>query len=117
MSETKEWRPNCNGLSFDALGGDDATMLEVPFFEEEVFNPLLDLSGDQAPSPDSFSLAFWHFCWDVLKEESIGFFKNFHEKGRFVKSLNASFQVLFPKKGGLKTLRTLISLVVAFISC
>ncbi|RVW50221.1 hypothetical protein CK203_088017 [Vitis vinifera] len=29
-----EWRPNCNGLSFDALGGDDATMLEVPFLRK-----------------------------------------------------------------------------------
>ncbi|RVX14661.1 hypothetical protein CK203_011960 [Vitis vinifera] len=77
----EEWRPNCNGLSFDALGGDDATMLEVPFFEEEVFNPLLDLSGDKGPSPDSFSLAFWHFCWDVLKEEGAKDIKDSYKLG------------------------------------
>ncbi|RVX10954.1 hypothetical protein CK203_013264 [Vitis vinifera] len=50
------WRPSCNGLTIDALGGDDATMLEAPFFDEEVFSALSILSGDKAPSPDSFPM-------------------------------------------------------------
>ena len=33
-------------------------MLEVPFFEKEVFGALSDLNGDKAPAPDGFSMAF-----------------------------------------------------------
>lgn len=46
-------------LPFDALGGHDVALLEVPFFEEEAFKTLLYLSGDKAPDLDSFSLLFW----------------------------------------------------------
>ena len=35
----------------------------------------------------------------------MGFFKEFHKKGRFVKSLNATFLVLVPKKGGAEDLK------------
>ena len=40
-----------------------------------------------------------------IKEGVMGFFKNFHERGRFVKSLNATFLVLLPKKGKLEDLK------------
>ncbi|RVW97641.1 Protein RNA-directed DNA methylation 3 [Vitis vinifera] len=43
-----EWRPRCDGVSIKALGGDDATMLEASFSEEEVLNALSALSGDKA---------------------------------------------------------------------
>ena len=43
----------------------------------------------------------------------MSFFKDFHEHNNFVKSLNATFLVLLPKKGGVKNLRNFrpISLV------
>ena len=49
-------------------------------------------------------MGFWQFGWDFLKEEIMGFFKDFHEWGRFVKSIN-SFMVLIPKKGGVEDLK------------
>lgn len=63
LSESGERRPNYNGLSVKALGGEDATLLEASFFEDEVFCALSNLSEDNAPGPDGFSLAFWHFSW------------------------------------------------------
>ena len=33
------------------------------------------------------------------------FLKEFHDSGRFVKSMNATFIVLIPKKGGAKELK------------
>ena len=35
----------------------------------------------------------------------MGFFRDFHERGRFVRVLNATFLVLIPKKGGVDDLR------------
>ena len=35
----------------------------------------------------------------------MGFFKDFHDQGKFIKSINASFIVLIPKKGGVEDLK------------
>lgn len=71
-------------LPFDALGGHDVALLEVPFCEEEAFKTLLYLSGDKAPDLDSFSLLFWQFGWDFVKDEVLGFFRDFCEHDKFV---------------------------------
>ena len=105
LSETVEWRPRCNGLQVGVLEGETATMLEAPFSEEEVFGALSDLNGDKAPGPDGFTMAFWQFSWSFLKEKVMGFFKDFHDQGKFIKSINASFLVLIPKKGGAEDLK------------
>ena len=61
--------------------------------------------GDKALGPDGFTMAFWQASWDFVKEEVMGFFREFHNHGRFVRSLNATFIVLIPKKGGTEDLR------------
>ena len=68
LSETREWRPIVNGLSFEVLGNQDAAYLEVLFSEEEVFTTLSDLNGDKAPGPDGFPMTFWQLNWDFVKE-------------------------------------------------
>ena len=74
-----------------------AAKLEDPFTMEEVLTTLLDLNGDKALSPNGFSMVFWQFSWDFVKEEIMGFFKEFHENNMFVRSLNSTFLVLVPK--------------------
>ncbi|RVW51699.1 Protein S-acyltransferase 10 [Vitis vinifera] len=66
-------------MSFERLEAVDAANLEEPFSEQEVL--------------------------EALKEEVMGFCRDFHNHGRFVKSLNATFIVLIPKKGGVEDLR------------
>ncbi|RVW39477.1 Transposon TX1 uncharacterized 149 kDa protein [Vitis vinifera] len=102
--EEEGWRPSVDGISFMRLDNSEAKGLENPFSEEEVFAALTDLGKDKAPGPDGFTMAFWLFGWDVVKVEIIGLFREFHERGRFVKSLNATFMVLVPKKGGVEDL-------------
>ena len=104
-TEEGGWRPGVEGLPFMRLASIEAEWLEVPFVEGEVFAALLDLGKDKAPGSDGFTMAFWLFCWDLVKVEIMGFFKEFHERGRFVKSLNATFLVLVPKKGGAEDLK------------
>ncbi|RVW64196.1 hypothetical protein CK203_046361 [Vitis vinifera] len=86
------------GLDFNRIGDEEVARLEEVFSEEEVFSALSDLNGDKAPGPDGFLLNFWQFCWDFVKEEVMGFLKEFQEHGRFVRSLNSTFLVLIPKK-------------------
>ncbi|KAJ9681586.1 hypothetical protein PVL29_020449 [Vitis rotundifolia] len=104
-TEKGGWRPGVEGLSFKRIASHEAEGLEIPFSEEEVLAALSDLGKDKAPGSNGFTMAFWLFCWDILKTEIVGFFKEFHERGRFVKSLNATFLVLVPKKGGAENLK------------
>ncbi|KAK4582883.1 hypothetical protein RGQ29_025877 [Quercus rubra] len=77
---------------------EDASWLDRPFEEEEVFGVITDFNGDKAPSPDDFSMAFFQSCWGVLKTEIMVVFHNFHTQAVFEKSLNALFLTLIPKK-------------------
>ena len=35
--------------------------MESPFSEVEIFKVLSDFSGEKAPGPDGFLMAFWQF--------------------------------------------------------
>ena len=105
LTDPGGWHPSMEGLDFNRIGDEDAAGLEEVFSEEEVLKALSDLNGDKAPGPDGFPIRFWQFCWDVVKEEIMGFLLEFHERGRFVRSLNSTFLVLIPKKPGAEDLR------------
>ena len=50
-------------------------------------------------------MAFWQNSWVFVKLEVMNFFKDLHEQGKFVRSINATFVVLVPKKGGAEDLK------------
>ncbi|RVW42450.1 Transposon TX1 uncharacterized 149 kDa protein [Vitis vinifera] len=105
LSEPGDWRPNINGLNFKELGEGLASSLEVEFSEEEIYAALSSCCGDKAPGPDGFTMAFWLFCWDVVKSEILELFREFHLHGTFQRSLNSTFLLLIPKKEGAEDLR------------
>ena len=94
------WRASPEGLDFSRLDALAASKLEEPSTEEEVHSALLNLNGDKAPGPDGFTTTFWQFSWDFVKMDIMDLFKDFHERGRFRKSLNSTFLALIPKRGG-----------------
>ena len=69
------------------------------FPEEEIFPALSSYCGDKALGPDGFTMAFWLFCWDVVKPKILGFFGEFYIHGTFQRSLNSTFLLLIPKEG------------------
>lgn len=44
-------------------------------------------------------MAFWQFSWNFVKDEIMRFLKEFYNRRKFEKSLNATFLMLIPKKG------------------
>ena len=100
LSDLGDWRASIEGLSFNRINELEASSLEVPFWAEEVFHALSDLNGDKAPGPDGLTTAFWQHTWDIEKEDVMRMFKDFFETRKFVRSLNTTFLVLIPKKGG-----------------
>ena len=56
------------------------------------------MEGDKAPSPDGFTMVFFHKCWSVVEKDVMDFFVYFNRHSEFERSLNASFLTLIPKK-------------------
>ncbi|RVW52500.1 putative serine/threonine protein kinase IREH1 [Vitis vinifera] len=102
--EEPGWRADIEGLQLNQLNSREAEDLEMPFSEEEIHFALMEMRGDKAPGLDGFTVAFWQDCWDFVKEEVVDLFKEFFEHGSFAKSLNTTFLVLIPKKGGAEDL-------------
>ncbi|RVW27486.1 Transposon TX1 uncharacterized 149 kDa protein [Vitis vinifera] len=71
FSKSSRWKANIGSLSFNQICVQEAEMLEAPFSEGE-----------------------------FVKEEILEMFKEFHDQNTFLKSLNNTFLVLIPKKGG-----------------
>jgi hypothetical protein len=89
-----------DGFTLAFLEAEEATHLERPFSKEEVVLALNQLSGEKAPSPDGFTLAFFHHCWYVVKKEVLDSIQEFYVHEDFERSLNSTFVVLIPKKVG-----------------
>uniref|UniRef100_A0A2N9HZL5 Reverse transcriptase domain-containing protein n=1 Tax=Fagus sylvatica TaxID=28930 RepID=A0A2N9HZL5_FAGSY len=91
-------RPLLDGLDFSILSSEAALGLEKPFEEEEVLGVVHGFVGDKAPGPDGFPMAFFQFCWSVVRSDIMQVLNYFHEMGSFKRSLNVTFLALIPKK-------------------
>ena len=91
-------RPVLDDVDFSSISVENASWLDRPFEEEEVFGVINDFNGEKALGPNGFSMAFFQSCWGVLKTEIMDVFQNFHTQAVYEKSLNASFLALIPKK-------------------
>ena len=81
-----------------SISEEDATWLDKPFDEDEVFGVVNEFKGDKAPGPDRFTMAFFQSCWSTVKTDVMNVFHVFHAHAVFEKSLNATFLTLIPKK-------------------
>jgi hypothetical protein len=103
--ENCSWQPTVEDLSFLSIDAEESIWLERAFEEKEVWDVIRDLNGDKAPSPDDFTMAFFQKCWDILKTDIMDVFAEFHTRGKFEKSFNATFVSLIPKKTGAMDVR------------
>ena len=59
---------------------------------------VFQLNKEKAPGPDGFTIAVYQECWDVIKEDLMRVFFEFHTKGVINQSTNATFIAMVPKK-------------------
>ena len=75
------------------------------FSEEEIFATLSSCCGDKTLGLNGFTMTFWLFCWDVVKSDILGLFREFYLHGTFQRSFNSTFLMLIPKKELVEDLR------------
>lgn len=91
LQETGEWRPLPIEMVLNRINASEAAEIQKEFTKQEVHTTSLKLGGDKAPWSDGFSMAFWVFHWEVVKDELLKLVRVFHRTGRLVKALNTHF--------------------------
>ncbi|RVX01637.1 Transposon TX1 uncharacterized 149 kDa protein [Vitis vinifera] len=89
-------------LDRSPISEESVISLDAPFIEEEISKAIFQMDRDKAPGPDGFTIAVFQDCWDVIKEDIVRVFAEFHRSGVINQSTNASFIVLLPKKSTTK---------------
>ncbi|RVX13214.1 hypothetical protein CK203_017852 [Vitis vinifera] len=75
----ESWR--VEGLDWSPISSESASRLESPFTEEEISKAIFQMDRDKAPGPDGFTIAVFQDCWDVIKEDLVRVFDEFHRSG------------------------------------
>lgn len=77
---------------------DAKAKLITPFIEDEIRDGVWDCDGNKIQGPNRFNLHFFKGFWEVVKEDAIGFFYEFHGSAVLPKAITASFLSLILKK-------------------
>lgn len=80
------------------LDEEGASSLESDFSEEEVKEAIFSIDRDKSPGPNGFFFIFYQDCWEIVKDDLMNVFKEFHGSSIINKSTNATIIVLVHKK-------------------
>ena len=90
------------GLDRFPISEESASRLDSLFTKEEISKAIFQLDRDKAPGPDDFTIVVFQDCWEVIKEDLVRVFAEFHRSEIINQSNNASFIVLLPKRSMTK---------------
>jgi hypothetical protein len=116
---------NCEHLALDEnlrndipqISDEDNEKLIEPFTEKEVKEAIFEMKHNKAPDPDGFLAEFYQFFWDVIKDDLMALFKEFHNGTLPLFKLNYGIITLLPKKNdatSIKQFRPICLLNVCF---
>jgi exonuclease III len=69
-----------------------------PITQEEVDQSLKATPLGKAPGPDDFTSDFFHYCWDIIREDVWEIIEDSRRSGKVLQALNATFLTLVPKE-------------------
>jgi hypothetical protein len=75
------------------------------FSEEEVRHVVFQMEHNKAPGPDGFPAEFYQACWNIVKEDLMALFTDFHEGTLPLYRLNFDTIILIPKCQEAKTIQ------------
>jgi hypothetical protein len=81
----------------EILNENDNINLTRPFTTEEVRNALFSMKSNRAPGSDEIPTEFYQHCWEVVKNDVMNLFHNFHNGSLNLQRLNYWIITLLPK--------------------
>jgi len=76
---------------------EDNEMLTNEFTEAEVKSVVFQMEHNKAPGPDGFPAEFYQVFWEVIKDDLMALFVDFHNEDLNLFSLNFEIITLIPK--------------------
>jgi hypothetical protein len=83
----------------DKVFEEENSLLTAPFSEVEIKSALFSCYAEGAPGPDELSFIFYHKFWDLIKDDLVALFANFHRGVLDLSGLNFALVTLIPKVG------------------
>jgi hypothetical protein len=68
-----------------------------PFTCEVIRGAIFQMEYNKAPGPDGFSAEFYQACWEIIKDDLMVLFQEFHDGNLPLYSLNFGTIILLPK--------------------
>jgi hypothetical protein len=76
---------------------EENNLLIRSFTEEEVREAVFQMEHNKAPGPNGFPAEFYQACWDIIKDDLMAMFFEFHAGKLPLYSLNFGTIILLPK--------------------
>ena len=76
---------------------EDNELLTSEFTEAEVKSAIFQIEHNKAPGPDGFLAKFYQVFWEVIKDDLMALFADFHNEDLNLFSLNFGIITLIPK--------------------
>jgi hypothetical protein len=89
--DPREWQECVNATR---LENEESTR---PFLEEEIMMALFQMEKNKAAGPDGLLVEFFQSCWDIIKEDVVDLFSDFHRGVLDVRKINYGIITLIPK--------------------
>lgn len=75
----------------------DNELLCRPFSEQEIKIALFQMERNKAAWPDKIPIEFYQTCWEVVKNDIVQLFTDFHEGKVEISNINYGVITLLPK--------------------
>ncbi|CAD6339566.1 unnamed protein product [Miscanthus lutarioriparius] len=86
----------------ELVTSEENDLLTKPFSEEEIKSVVFSCYAEGAPGPDGVSLLFYQRFWDLIKNDMLAMFNDFHQGRLDLHRLNFAMITLIPKEEGAR---------------
>ena len=83
----------------DKVSLEDNSLLIAPFSEREIKDAIFSCYPEGAPGPDGLPFLFYQKFWDLVKEDIVNLFDDFHKGKLDLYRINCALVTLIPKVG------------------
>ena len=84
-------------LDIPQISQEENDALISEFTETEVRDAVFQMEHNKAPGPDGFLVEFYQVFWNLIKDDLMAFFTDFHKEDLNLYSLNFGIITLIPK--------------------
>jgi mannosylglycoprotein endo-beta-mannosidase len=89
----------------ESLTEEDRVEMDKPVTEEEIKNVVDQMEKNKAAGPDGFPIEFYQACWDIIKQDLMMIFSDFHQNKIDLARINYGVITLLPEGADANTIQ------------